>query len=155
MISSKFPKSFRAAGDLVVLGEFWKVLKKARKITTKFVKHHKVTSSPKTLRELAWNHLTVLWLNFERNRRLIRVLHGPSTNYNEGWNLAKTKVDSGILLKLFRATSHLMTLNRIYVFNESLVKKSYKRKKCLRFRSRRHGVRWEDYPSEMWPRRKK
>ena len=85
MISSKFPKSFRAAGDLVVLGEFLKVLKTPRKITKKFIKHHQVTSKPKTLRKLAWNHLKVFWLNFEKNRRLIRVSHGPSPTYNQFW----------------------------------------------------------------------
>ena len=33
----------------------------------KFTKHHQVTRTPKTLRKFVWNHLTVLWLNFERN----------------------------------------------------------------------------------------
>ena len=35
MISSKFPKSFRGAGDLVVLGDFLKYEKKTQKITKK------------------------------------------------------------------------------------------------------------------------
>ena len=67
VISSKFPKSFRADGDLVVLGELLKVsLKVYQKITKKFVKHHQITSSPKTPRKLTWNHLTVFWLKFEK-----------------------------------------------------------------------------------------
>ena len=31
----------------------------------KISKHHQVTSTPKTLRKLAWNDLTVFWSNFE------------------------------------------------------------------------------------------
>ena len=61
VISSKFP-SFRGAHDLVVLSEFLTVGKKTRKIM-KIMKLHQVTSTPKTLRKLAWNHLGVLRLN--------------------------------------------------------------------------------------------
>ena len=66
VISSEFPKSFRGARDLVVfydfcrdfLGFFWGF--------QKFTEHHQVTGTPKTLRKLAWNHLTVFWLDFEK-----------------------------------------------------------------------------------------
>ena len=37
----------------------------------KFTKHHQVISTPKSVRNSAWNHLTVLWLNFGRNRRFL------------------------------------------------------------------------------------
>ena len=68
----KFTSSFRRVLGVVsfCLVSFWK-----------FVKHHQVTSTPKTLRKLAWNHLTVFWLNFEKNRRFLFVLHGPSPTY--------------------------------------------------------------------------
>ena len=81
MISSRIPKSFRGAGDFVVLGDLCKVGKTPRKITTKIIKQHQVRSTPKTLRKLAWNHLTVLWLNFEKNRSFLFVLNGPSPTY--------------------------------------------------------------------------
>ena len=74
MISSKFPKSFRGARDLMVFYESLKVFQK-------FIEHHQVTSTPKTLQKLAWNHLTVFWLNFERNRRFL-FLYIPSPNIN-------------------------------------------------------------------------
>ena len=35
------------------------------------LKNHQVISTPKTLRKLAWNHLTVFWLNFEKNGRFL------------------------------------------------------------------------------------
>ena len=44
-----------------------------RKITKKIVKHHQVTSTPKTLRKIAWNHLAVFRLNFDKNRKLICI----------------------------------------------------------------------------------
>ena len=31
-------------------------------------KHHQVTSTPKTLRKIAWNNLKKFWLNLEKNR---------------------------------------------------------------------------------------
>ena len=77
MISSKFPKSFRGARDLAVLSESLIILK-TRKITKKLVRHHQVTSSPKTLQKLAWNHLTVFLLNFEKNRRLLFAFQPPT-----------------------------------------------------------------------------
>ena len=51
----------------------------------KFTKHHQVISTPKTLVKLAWNHLTVFWLNFEKNRRFF--LYGPSPSYK--WPVMK------------------------------------------------------------------
>ena len=41
------------------------------KHTKKIIKHHQVTSTPKALRKLTWNHLTVFWLNFEKSRRFL------------------------------------------------------------------------------------
>ena len=71
MISSKFSKSFGGARDLVVFYEFlcdfflffWDF--------QKFTNHHRVTSTPETLRKLTWNDLTVFWLNFDKNRRFL------------------------------------------------------------------------------------
>ena len=45
MTSSKFPKSLKGAGDLVVLGEFLKVGKKTRKVTKKVKKHNPIHKS--------------------------------------------------------------------------------------------------------------
>ena len=68
-----FQASFqRVLGVLVAwwcLVNFLKSQKKTRKIMKRFVKYHQVTSTPETLLKLAWNHLTTLWLNFEKNRR--------------------------------------------------------------------------------------
>ena len=69
MISSKF-LSFRGAGDLVVLDEFLKVWIKNKK-SQKNRKTPQVTSIPKTLRKLGWNHLTVFWADFLKNRRFL------------------------------------------------------------------------------------
>ena len=71
MISSKFPKSFRGARDLVVFYNFFSDFSGFFSDFPKFTKHHQVTSTPKTLRKFAWNHLTVLWLNFQRNWRFL------------------------------------------------------------------------------------
>ena len=49
----------------------FKSLNNSEESRKKFVKHHRVTSTPKTLRKLAWSHLTVFWLNFEKNRRFL------------------------------------------------------------------------------------
>ena len=76
MISSKFPKSFRVARGLVVFMIF-----RGFSDFTKFTKHHQVTSTPKSLRKLSWNHLTVFLLSFKKNRRSLFVLHGPSPIY--------------------------------------------------------------------------
>ena len=49
----------------MVLGgflDFWKSKPKPLKSRKKIIKHHNVTSTPETLRKLAWNHLTVFWL---------------------------------------------------------------------------------------------
>ena len=85
MISSKFPKSIslntiRSAGDLVVFYDFLAISGFFSDFK-KFTKYRQVTSTPKTLRKLAWNHLTVLWLKFEKNRRFL-FLPGPSPNYD-------------------------------------------------------------------------
>ena len=81
---SWFEASFRIVLGMLVtwwcLVNFGK-LENPRKITKKIIKHLQVTSTPKTLRKLAWSHLTVLWLNFERNRRFLFILHGPSPTY--------------------------------------------------------------------------
>ena len=37
----------------------------------KFTKHHRVTSTPKILRKLAWNLLAVFWLYFEKNQSFL------------------------------------------------------------------------------------
>ena len=82
----------------------------------KFIKHHQVTNTPKTLRNPAWNHLRVLWFNFEKNRRFFfsmvqalgltfeiftaKLFRGrpfsPSTEglfWNELWNNCETLPD--------------------------------------------------------------
>ena len=69
-----FQASFRrVSGELVTCSCFMIFQKsvKTLKITKKFVKHHQVTSTPETLRKLAWNHLMVSWLNFEENQRFL------------------------------------------------------------------------------------
>ena len=89
MISSKFPKSFRGACHKVVLGDF-SSMKNPEKSQNKH-KHHQVKRTPKTLLKLTWNHLTVLWLNFEKNQRLHFAFHGPSPIHNRNlWILKKT-----------------------------------------------------------------
>ena len=70
MISSKFPKSFWSARDLVVLYDFLNDFSFFLDFQ-KFTKHHQVRSIPKTLRKLAWNHLTVFWFNFEKHLRFL------------------------------------------------------------------------------------
>ena len=52
MVFCNFFGDFRAFSDL-------------QKIT----KYHQVISTPKTLRKLAWDPLTVFWLDFEKHRR--------------------------------------------------------------------------------------
>ena len=72
MISSEFPKSFRGAGDLVVLSEYLKKSEKdPRNHKKKIVKHQQVISTPKTLRKLAWNQPTMFWLHSEKNRSFL------------------------------------------------------------------------------------
>ena len=45
----------------------------------KLIKHHQITSTPKTFRKLAWNHLTMFWLNFVKNRRFLLLTIERST----------------------------------------------------------------------------
>ena len=69
VISSKLPKSFSGAGDLVVFCEFFFVIFRVFFSNfAKVIKNHKVTSTRKTLRKLARNHLTVFWSNFEKSK---------------------------------------------------------------------------------------
>ena len=44
MISSKFPKSFRGAGDLVMFYDFFFVI--FRGLSKKITKHHQIISTP-------------------------------------------------------------------------------------------------------------
>ena len=75
------------------LMNFLKSQKDPEKSQKKIVKHHQVTSTPKTHQKLAWNNLTLFWLNFEKNRRLLFVLHGPSPTYNGIWLYRRKKKD--------------------------------------------------------------
>ena len=78
MISSKFPKSFRGARDFVVFYELFFVIFWGFLDLKEIIQHHQVTSTLKTLRKLAWNHLTVFWLNFEKNQRFLFLYdHSP------------------------------------------------------------------------------
>ena len=79
VIPCKFPKSFRGAANLVVFYDFFCDFFGFSDFP-KFTKHHQVTSTPETLGKPAWNHLTVFWFNFERNRRFF-FFYGPSPSY--------------------------------------------------------------------------
>ena len=60
MISSKFPKSFRGARDLVVFYDFCSDFSGVFSDFAKFTKHHEITRTPVTHRNPASNHLMVL-----------------------------------------------------------------------------------------------
>ena len=78
-----FQASFRRVLGCSWLGGAWWIFESPenlREFTRKIIKHQ-VTSTLKTLRKLPRNHLTVLWLNFERNRRFLFVLPGPTPTY--------------------------------------------------------------------------
>ena len=82
VIWSKFPKSFRGAGDLVVFYNFFSdfsgfFLSDFNKIT----KHHQVTSSPKALRKLADV------LNKFSEKFMVLFLYCPSPSFVTQWNL--------------------------------------------------------------------
>ena len=79
VISSKFPKSLKAARDLVVFYEFLCDYLGFSDFQ-KFIKYHQVTSTPETLQKLAWNHLTVFWSNFENNLMFFFIFQGPTPN---------------------------------------------------------------------------
>ena len=53
VISSKFPRSFRDARDLVVFYDWFYVFSEVLLDFQKFTKHHQDTSTPKNLRKLA------------------------------------------------------------------------------------------------------
>ena len=59
VISSKFPKSFRGAHDLVVFYDFFSDFSGLFSDFQTLTKHHQFTSTPKTLRKLACDHMTV------------------------------------------------------------------------------------------------
>ena len=84
MISSKFP-SFRGASDLVVFYDFFVIFRVFLDFQ-KLNEHHQVTSTPKTLRKLAWNHLTVFWLNFEKSRRFLFAWSKPQLCLSENYH---------------------------------------------------------------------
>ena len=69
MISRKFPKSFRGAGDLVVFYEFLSYFSGFFQTSNKITEHHQVTSIPKTLGKLTSNHLPVL-IKFREKSKL-------------------------------------------------------------------------------------
>ena len=68
MISSKFPKSFRGSGDLVVFYDFLLWFFRVFQTFKNSPSATKSRAPLKSLRKLTWNHLTVFWLDFERNR---------------------------------------------------------------------------------------
>ena len=64
---------------------------------SKFTKHHQVTSTPKTLQNPAWNHLTVLWLNFERNRRFFfSTVQALLITEGRNWRLVFRVIDDDL-----------------------------------------------------------
>ena len=100
---------------------------KLQKITKKIIKHHHVTSTPKTLRKLSWNHLTVFWLNFDKNRRFLFVMLGPSPNYDTClrefknfvsflWSISESEFLS---LDIFSAMVQRLTFRRTLSYNTS------------------------------------
>ena len=77
MTSSKFSKSFRGAGDLMVLGE---VLKdgKTRQITENIIKHHQVTS---TSSETCSKSPHDVLISLRKIEGSFFVSHGPSPKF--------------------------------------------------------------------------
>ena len=128
MISSTFPKSFRVALDLVVFYDFCSDFSGFSNFA-KFTKHHQVTCTPKTLRNPAWNHLTVLWLNFEKKNRkvLFSTVQALSMIQEEfakdlEYLLSSCSWDSCSIISSFEFTNTSQTFRRYYYFyNVTLV----------------------------------
>ena len=85
----------------------------------KFTKHHQVICTPKTLSKLAWNHPTVFWLNFDKDRRFlfytVQALISKLGNFNVS-NQSQAAILEKLLANLWRTNSFSPIQRRISLF---------------------------------------